>query len=262
MFAVLIGIYGLIIGSFINAYVLRWRSGERVSQGRSKCPQCGHTLKSTDLVPVVSWLLLRGKCRYCGKKISFQYPLVELTSGAVFALTALRFSRPEDVLGWVLLVLLLAIFAQFIALAVTDIKWQLLPDRMNAVLFGLVVAFQLIQALSGASLWEWLMSPLIGAGGAFIFFYGLFALGKGKWMGGGDVKLVVSLGFLLGGTLTLLGLALAFNIAAIVGVGLIILKLKGRKDLVPFGPFLLFGAWLAALYGNAIISWYTDLIGL
>ncbi len=258
----IVGFYGLIYGSFINALVWRTHTGEKIGRERSHCPKCNKTLAVKDLFPVVSWLMLRGKCRYCGEPISKQYPIVEIITAISFMLSVAFLDKPEAVFGWAALIVWLAIVGQFIALAVYDLKWRLLPNSMVATLLVLVVMYQIVQAFAGAGLGEWLISPLIGAVSAFGFFYLLHILGKGAWMGGGDVKLVFVLGALLGGWPTLIGLVLAFNIAALVSVVLIATKLRTRKDVVPFGPFLLFGAWLAFLFADDIAEWYMRFSGL
>lgn len=275
---VVLGLAGLAVGSFINAYV--WRShnaqesnykdsGKKgressvpnsVFDGRSVCPDCGRQLSAIDLIPVVSWALLRGRCRYCNSNISIQYPIVEFTTLAIFILsTAFWPFAIEGSMALILLTVWLATVAQFIALSLYDFKWYILPDRMVIVLLVLVAAFRLLEAIGGAPLSHWLINAIAGGGIAFALFYGLFVLGKGRWMGGGDVKLVAVLGLLLGFGKTLLGLFLAFNLAALVSIALIIFGQRDKSDKVQFGPFLILGAWLSMLFGSEIIDWYLRL---
>lgn len=261
-YLLIIGFYGLVYGSFLNALVWRTHTGERIGSERSKCPKCKTTLKVKDLIPVLSWISLRGKCRYCHEEISVQYPIVEIITSITFILSAYFFVRPEITAEWIALILWLAIVGHFIALSVYDIKWHLLPNKMVGTLLGFVLGYQAVRAISGVPMSDWLFSPLIGAVAAFGFFYLLHILGKGAWMGGGDVKLVFVLGALLGGWSMLIALVLAFNIAALISVVLITTKLRTRKDIVPFGPFLLFGAWLAFLFADGIAKWYLRISGI
>lgn len=272
----IVAFFGLAAGSFINAYV--WRvhnkllqeetgaktqavsSPSSVFNGRSMCPDCGHQLSAKDLIPVFSWIKLGGNCRYCNNKISIQYPVVEITTAIIFLFSAWWW--PFGIEGSVsasIFIVWLVIVTQFIALALYDIKWYLLPDRMVAGLLASTVVLRLLEAASGLSMDHWLVNPLIGAATAFAIFYGLFALGKGKWMGGGDVKLVFVLGLLLGLSKTLLAMFLAFNIAALFSLSLIVLGQKAKSDKVQFGPFLLLGAWISVLFGSEIIAWYLGL---
>ncbi len=275
LFYVFIGVFGLIIGSFLNAYV--WRVYNKathnsqessstpipnsVLQGRSACPDCGHTLHGKDLIPVISWLWLRGRCRYCNHTISWQYPAVEIATALLFILSVWWWPFAlGSVLSWLQLGAWLGITALIIALSAYDLRWYILPDVMLWPLMGLIVVWHTLAALSGAPLQQWLVGPVIGGAGAFLFFYALYIAGRGQWMGGGDVKLVFVLGLLVGGISTVVGLFIGFLSAAMVGMVLIASKRKGRRDMVPFGPFLLLGFWLAFFFGESIADWYVDLI--
>lgn len=274
---------GLVVGSFVNAYVWRLHMQETrgknrephlrrnlkphpesprysITMGRSMCPDCGHELRFGDLVPVLSWLWLRGKCRYCGRYISWQYPVVEIVMATLFAVSWLWWLPLEATWGGALLGIWLAISALFVALAVYDIRWFTLPAPMLRLLLGSVVAFHGLQALSGAPLSQWLIGPLLGAVGAFAAFYLLHIIGRGQWMGGGDVKLVFVLGLLVGGIDTIVGLFLGFVMGAVVGIALLLLQRKGRRDLIPFGPFLLLGFWVAFFWGEELRLWYEGFV--
>lgn len=255
------GFLGLIVGSFINAWVWRIREEKSVARGRSMCPQCEHTLDFWDLIPVLSWIFLKGKCKYCQANISTQYPIVEIITTIAFTLSAIWWPFPSiEPLGWVLFVLWLGITALFIALSVYDFKWYLLPSVLLGKLLIFVIIWQIVFALYGADVWEWLFSPLLGAAVAFGFFYTLHVIGRGKWMGGGDVKLVFVLGLTVGLTGTLVGLFISFVMGAVIGLLLIAAQRKGRGDMVPFGPFLLLGFWIAFFFSYELIEWYTQLI--
>ncbi len=273
-----VAIYSLALGSFINAWLWRQPSqdqkdeeedtGREVSKsvtqvkpsivhGRSICPDCGHQLTIKDLVPVVSWLVLKGKCRYCNNKISWQYPVVEITVMVLGILSYIFWpSSLNNLIGYMQLFTWIGMVAIFVSLSIYDYRWYLLPDSMVMSLLVLVVIYQVLAALLGAGIYQWLISPIIGGIGAFTFFYLLYLIGRGKWMGGGDVKLSLALGLLLGGVGTLVWLFLAFNIAAITSLILIATGVKTRKSMVPFGPFLLLGAWLSFNFGDQLINWY------
>lgn len=295
---VLIGVLGLVVGSFLNAYVWRTYTREEskskqeesgtapsvgqaqgkqkpsdskengsapdsVLRGRSACPGCGHTLHVRDLVPVVSWLWLRGKCRYCKNDISWQYPVVEIATAGLFILSVWWWPFVlGDSVSWIQLGVWLGITALIIALSTYDLRWYILPDVMLLPLLTFILAWQALAAIGGAPLQQWLIGPVLGGAGAFLFFYLLHVAGRGRWMGGGDVKLVFVLGLLVGGIATVVGLFIGFLSAAAIGMALIVSRHKSRRDMVPFGPFLLLGFWLAFFFGDRIAQWYTGLIAV
>ena len=258
--AIFIGILGLFIGSFLNVVVLRLHAKKQFVSGRSACPHCGHVLGWYELIPVISWVIQRGKCRKCKKSISFQYPLVELTTGAVFALSFMALN-PTGVASWVNYILLLIIISGFIVLAVYDLRWYLLPDK---VLLPLIFPAAVIAAISAATQGD--MGPIYGSVAAAVVFggafYSLAAISDGKWMGGGDIKLAFVMGLLLGMAKTALAMLLAFWAAAIIGLLLIGFKLRKRSDQIPFGPFLIGATFVAVFWGNEIIGWYLQTSGL
>lgn len=269
-------VVGLCLGSFVNALV--WRLHEQsqtknkkklrglsVVHGRSICPHCEHQLKTIDLVPVFSWLSLRGRCRYCKKPISWQYPLVELIAAgllvfsyAAWPYTIQDWSKPEiAIFGvWTLIV------TGFLALAVYDIRWYILPDKIVLPLTAIGVIMVGLIAVTYHDvtiIWE----AIIGMGVIFGLFYLLFQLSKGKWIGGGDVKLAVVLGLLAGTFMkALLLLFLASVLGTIYGVVLATVgkQKMSRKLRVPFGPFLIIAVVIVVLFGTDIIDWYTDII--
>lgn len=260
---------GLCFGSFVNALV--WRLHKQsaakklkdpkkysISQGRSMCVHCGHQLGVTDLLPIVSWLGLRGKCRYCRKKIPWQYPLVELATPLLFV--GSYFFWPERIAEWEIaaFVLWLAALVGFVALVVYDLRWMLLPNKIVFPLYGVAALFVLARILQEKSL-EPLLGAVIGIliGGGL--FYLLFQLSGGKWIGGGDVKLGFLLGALVGGPLqAMLMLFLASVLGSVLGTSLIASKKATRKTRIPFGPFLITGAIVVMLFGAQLSGWYID----
>lgn len=271
--------FGLIIGSFINALVYRLGVKDpdipakekhlphkklssnqlSISKGRSVCIDCGYQLSYKDLIPVLSWVSLGGKCRYCKKKISWQYPLVELLTSALFAGSFVFW--PQEIDGWVSLVvfiLWLFILGGLIAISVYDIKWMLIPDKILRPLLVAAVASVLLQAVSADNPTMTIRSHVLGlliVGGAFLLlYYG----SQGRWIGGGDVKLVFLLGLYLGWIDILVALAVGFYGASIIIFPLILLKKVGRKQQIPFGPFLIAGMIVATLFSQQIIDVYNN----
>lgn len=242
---------GLAVGSFLNVVVHRVPRGESVVRPRSRCPSCGTELLARDNVPVVSWLLLRGRCRSCGAPISPRYPAVELATGVLFALAAARFGAAWELPAF------LAFFAVLLALSAVDLELFLLPNR---ILYpGLLLVSTLL--LAAAVLdddWASLRDTAIGGAAAWVVFFVIHVVSPGG-MGFGDVRLAgligVALGWLSPGHV-FVGLFLAFLVATVVSLGLMALKRRGRKDKVPFGPFLAAGAVLATLVGRPLLDWY------
>jgi len=252
-------LFGLAIGSFLNCLIYRLEKKKGFLKGRSFCPHCKHTLSWQDLIPVFSFLILKGKCRYCGKKISIQYPLVELATGILFvSLYLLLNSQNLLVTRYPLLItsFWLLITSFLIVIFVYDFKHYLIPDKIiyPAIIIALIYRLIGIYYLP-TSIYGYLFSAFAGAG----FFLVIVLLSRGKWMGIGDIKLAFLIGLLLGHPNTLLALFLAFLIGAIIGVGLIGLKKKTIKSELPFGPFLVIGTYLALFFGEKIINWYFNL---
>ena len=251
------GIVGLAFGSFVNALVWRVRHKRDFVSERSECTHCHHVLAWNDLIPVVSWVMLRGKCRYCHKKIE-DSPIVEATTAALFVLTYLAWPYGFDGAGVTLMILWLAALVMLMALAVYDIKWYLLPDKIVFPLVALgavigVARFYFVEQLdvSGAAL-QMLLGVVIISGLYFI----LHQLSAGKWVGFGDVKLAVFIGFVLGWQSSLLALFLANLIGLAVVLPLLVTRKITTKSKIPFGPFLIIASIVAFLWGEKIISWY------
>ncbi len=255
---IIIFLTGLIVGSFLNCVIYRLEKKESFLSGRSYCPYCKHILCWQDLIPVFSFLLLKGKCRYCHQKISIQYPLVELATGILFVLI---FSHWSLVIGngahflmcstlvWDLFYLLV-IACFLIIIFVYDLKHYIIPDKI--IYPAIIIAF--LYQLFGH--WDFIFAAF----GAAAFFLAIVLISREKWMGIGDVKLAFLMGLILGWPNVLVALFLAFFLGAIIGTGLIISKRKTLKSQVPFGPFLITGTFMALFYGQYIINWYLHLI--
>lgn len=283
MILAFVSLVGLFLGSFVNALV--WRVHEQaegltdtrkgakkrspkpptlspsdlsILKGRSMCPHCRHALAPRDLVPVFSWLLLRGKCRYCKEPISWQYPAVELATSLLFAVSYLFWPMAWNNIGILNFVVWLILLVGFMALIVYDFRWMLLPNRVVYPLTVLVGVLAVINVIGGMhSLLETALSVLIAGG----MFYVLFIFSKGKWIGGGDVKLGFLIGLVLGDPylafLMLFGASVLGSI--IVLPGLLVGKVSA-KSRIPFGPFLIVSAIIVQLFGSSIVAWYKDLV--
>jgi prepilin signal peptidase PulO-like enzyme (type II secretory pathway) len=263
---------GLCIGSFLNCAIYRLERKESFVKGRSYCPHCKHVLIWLDLVPVVSFLFLGGKCRYCHKKISLQYPLIEIITAIMFLLI-FNFQVPSisqfSIIDIINLVFLWYVVSSLITIFIYDLKHYLIPD---IVLFPAIMISFLYRCLNISNLslfrtWSlgfWIFIPLINYLVASVlasaFFLVIFIVSKGRWMGFGDVKLAILLGLLVGFPNILVALFLSFLFGAIIGVLLIFLQKKGLKSEMPFAPFLILGTFLALLWGQEIIQWYTHFL--
>jgi leader peptidase (prepilin peptidase)/N-methyltransferase len=249
----LFGLFGLPIGSFLTVAVTRVPARESVVAPRSKCPSCGSEIAPRDNIPVVSWILLRGRCRSCGMRISAMYPLLELITAGLFIAAALRFN------GLWIAVMVATFSALMTVIGIIDWNHKIIP---NAIVYRALPAFAVyivVAALAHATL-----SPLdamigfVAYGGALL----LVAIVSSRGMGMGDVKLVALIGLVLGS----LGLELVLVAAGVGillgGIGAIVALLLGAtgKQAIPFGPFLAIGAVVAAFYGSALANLYLRLL--
>lgn len=219
---------------------------QTVVYGSSYCPKCEHPLGIWDLIPVLSFILLKGNCRYCHAPISRRYPLVEILTGTVFAVAYLRLG------AYLLLIKYLVLFSVLIVISLIDLDWQIIPNELVILILGWGLLWQFIRPeLSWGQL---LMGGLTG-GGILL----LIAIISRGGMGGGDIKLMFAAGLILGGPGTLLALFLAFVTGALGGGLLLASGLKGRKEPISFGPFLAFGIVTASLWGEQLIRFYLNL---
>jgi len=235
---------GLVVGSFLNVCIHRLPRRESVVRPASRCPDCGARLKAADLVPLLSWVALRGRCRYCGLPVSPRYPLVELLTGLAFVGAYHALGPDPLLLAKTLFFVSLLIVATF-----TDLEHMLIPNRL--ILAGLAggAVFALLVPQPG------LVSALAGAaacGGLLL----LLAVASRGGMGGGDVKLAAVIGLFLGLPLGLLALFVASLLGSVAGLALRCGGALGRGEPIPFGPFLALGAAVALFWGRAVLDWY------
>jgi prepilin signal peptidase PulO-like enzyme (type II secretory pathway) len=282
MIAVVLFIFGLVIGSFLNVVILRYDGDHfildpRIIGGRSHCNSCGKTLRWFELVPLASFVAQRGRCRTCRTKLSFQYPVVELISGLIFVFVPWRLgvSSSAGPLPWVVAGLWIAAFLVLLVLSVIDVRMGILPDELNIALGSVGVALGILLAVSfpgGGSLLGrfgdlftvgnvW-VGRMIGAVAGFVFFEFLVVITKGKGIGMGDVKLALALGLLFGWPDIAAVAGCAFIFGAALGVILILARRKTMTGALPFGPFLATGAAFIFLFGAPLVEAYLHTIGI
>lgn len=251
---VMVATYGLLVGSFLNAWVWRIHTHRPIAKERSICPHCKTQLKWYELIPVLSWLGLRGKCRTCYKPISWQYPAVELANASLWV-GLLLFFAPTSALQWLNLVAWLALSSLLLAALVFDARWMLLPDAFLVpalVLAMVIVGFLAVDAGLLSAMWPHLLATTLFAG---IFFLMSF-LSKETWLGSGDIWLAAIMGLVLTSVQLVVAIFVAFNLGAIVGLVLIAIHKKTRKSMIAFGPFLIIGLFAGLFFGEALLNWY------
>ncbi|MFH1509747.1 MAG: prepilin peptidase [Candidatus Nealsonbacteria bacterium] len=246
LYSIFIFIFGLIVGSFLNCVIYRLEQGISFLRGRSFCPKCNHSLNWTDLVPILSYIFLGGKCRYCKEKISPQYPIVELITGTLFLSVFLMSGSVFEILFNSIIVSLLIIIFIF------DLKHYIIPDRIVylAILVSLVWLIYIKADI---------LTTIYALLSSFGFFLLIALVSKGKWMGVGDVKLAFFMGLFLGWPNVLVALFLAFLLGSIVGVFLMLNRKKSFSSEIPFGPFLVSGTLMAFFEAENLINWYLTL---
>lgn len=240
-------VLGLVIGSFLNVCIYRIPQGISIITPPSHCTQCDKRLGIIDLVPVLSYLFLHGKCRYCKTKISARYPLVELFCGGGFLILYLKFGLTIQYLAMIFL------FSGLVMGSMIDYDHQIIPDAVNLAL--LIGGIPLLVLQSAEILLNGLLGALVGFGLLFL----IAVIFKGG-MGGGDVKLAGILGLYLGWPNILVALLLSFVIGSIVGLAGVLIKKKTLKTALPFGPFLSIATLVVILWGQDIINWYVNII--
>jgi leader peptidase (prepilin peptidase) / N-methyltransferase len=256
MLGLLIGlcaVLGLAVGSFLNVVIYRVPRGESIVSPRSACPSCRTPIKEFDNIPVVSWLLLRGRCRQCNAPISPRYPLVELCCGALFAGTAARFGYKWDLPAF------LVLFAGLLALSCIDVEQMILPKKIVYPLTVAVAALLLLPAAVTDN-WHAYVVGVLCAAGWFVVFFAL-NLASPKFLGFGDVRLSLVLGLALGWLgigYVFLGFFAANLIGAVVGIWLIATKRLERQSRVPYGIFLALGCAVAVFVGPELLRPFTN----
>lgn len=234
---------GAVVGSFLNVVIVRLPRAESLVRPGSHCVACGKPIRWIDNIPVLSFLWLRGRCRHCAARISWRYPLVETTTALLFALAVCHLGRGLELIGaWLLL-------AALVAIAAIDLEHQVIPDAISlpAIAAGLALSFVTPSR-------SWIDSLLgIAVGGGMPF--AVIVLSRGG-MGGGDIRLGAVIGAFLGWQLAVLSLFMAVLLGGVAATALLIAGRKGRKDRIPFGPFLAWSGAMSLFWGDALLRWY------
>jgi len=245
---VFIFILGLIIGSFNNVCIYRIPRNESIIFPASHCPKCSSPIKPVDNIPLISYILLKGRCRHCGSKISIQYPIVELFTGLIYLIIYLTYGLSVQTLIYIIL------SSALVIIAFIDLNEQIVPDVISlpGIAIGFIISF-FVPYISYANS---ALGILIGGGIILIIGMAGSIIFKKEAMGGGDVKLAAMIGAFLGWRYIIISLFLGFFLGALAGIILILSKTKSREDVVPFGPFIVLGSFITLLWGEKIISWY------
>lgn len=244
----IIFIFGLLIGSFLNVCIYRIPRGESISYPPSHCTGCNKKIKPYDLIPVLSYLLLKGKCRNCGTEISIKYPLIELMVGLMFFTLYFVYGISFELLKYMILIPFIIVIG-IIDLETTDVYFK---TTLPGIIAGILMI--IFGGYLGNRYWEYIFGGFFGGG--LISLIVLITRG----MGWGDAEICLLCGLFLGFRLTLLMLFLSFIFGGIIGVFLILLKKKSRRDYIPFGPFISLASLICIYFGENIILWYISLI--
>lgn len=241
-------IFGAMIGSFLNVCIYRLPKEESVVKPGSHCPYCQKPIRFYDNIPILSYILLKGKCRYCQASISIQYPIVE-------AVTALSSFFIFKTFGITLSYLYYFLFVSaLIAITVIDLHHQIIPDVIS--LPGIVIGVLGSLIIPQITFWDSLIGMIAGGGSLFLVATGYQWLFKREGMGGGDVKLLAMIGAFLGWKAVILTILLSSLIGSMIGIIIMLIKGKDFKYAIPFGPFLALGAVISLYWGNELIGWY------
>lgn len=260
--AACLAVLGAVVGSFAGVLAWRLKHKQNWIRGRSQCESCHQSLGPVELIPIAGWLLLRGRCRYCKKAISYHYLLLELAAAAVFVWSYVAWPEELHGAGLLNLVAWLTAAAGLLALALYDLRWQILPNKiiyptLLVAASGRAAAIIAYAPDKATTLLSWLAAVAVASG----FFWLLWQLSKGKWIGYGDVRLGLITGSLLAKPeLAMVMILLASLLGTLVNLPLIAAGRRKLASRVPFGPFLIAATFLTLLYGESIINWYKELL--
>ena len=245
LFSIIVFLYGIIIGSFLNVCIYRLPKKENIVTTRSHCMQCGYQLKWYDLIPLFSWLMLGGRCRKCKAKISVQYPIIEALNGVLYLLAFARFGVSIECLLYCLLA------SALLVLSVIDFRTYEIPFGINVFIAGL----GLVRILTDLSNWA---EYVIGFFAVSLFLYVIYLLTRGRGLGGGDIKLMAASGLLLGWQYNIL----AFLLGCIIGSVCHVIRMRVTKaeHVLALGPYLSIGIFLCAMWGRELINWYLSML--
>jgi len=251
IFAIFSFLLGAAVGSFLNVCIYRLPAGESIVSPPSRCPACGARIRPWHNIPILGWLILRGKCRDCGAPISPRYPFVELLNGLLTLALFLKFGPSPTFL------VLFVFCSALVAITFIDLDHQIIPDVIS--LPGIVVGFACSFVLPWLG-WKSSLMGIVAGGGSLLLVAWLYELfTKKEGMGGGDIKLLAMMGAFLGWRSVPFIIFASSLIGSVIGVTLMLIQKKDGKLAIPFGPFLAAGAVLYIFYGKAIITWYLTL---
>ena len=252
MVGIIIFILGLLIGPFLNVCIYKIPKEESIAYPPSHCYSCGKRLRSLELIPVLSYIFLRGKCKGCGSRVSLRYPMIEVLTAIIFLLLYREMGLRISLYFHILLASIL------ICVAFIDLDYQIIPDVLVLLGFGAGLLYKIV-----AFLYKW---PSVGfldgiygllLGGGFCLLIAILSNGG---MGGGDIKLMAMLGFWFGLRSIIFIALLAFIVGSIVSVALLLTSIKTRKDFIPFGPFIVASTYIALLFQQGLMQWYMELV--
>ena len=247
MLYIVIFIYGIVIGSFLNVCIYRIPKKESIVTVRSHCMNCGYQLKWYDLVPIFSYICLGGKCRKCKQRISVQYPLVELLNGALYCIIFAEYGLSVDALLYALLA------SALIVLSVIDFRTYEIPPGIN--LF--ILALGLVRIVTDYAAW---LDYVVGFFAVSMFLYLIYWVTKGRGIGGGDIKLMAVCGLILGWKQNVLAFVLGCIIGSVIHI--VRMKVSGQGHVLAFGPYLSIGVIISTLVGEQMITWYLSYLGV
>jgi leader peptidase (prepilin peptidase)/N-methyltransferase len=247
-------VFGTVVGSFLNVCIYRLPRGYSIVRPSSRCPACQSPIKAYDNIPLISFILLRGRCRHCGARISLRYPLVEFLNGLLYAVVLWRYG--PSAAGFFFMLYMSAL----IVITFVDIDFQIIPDIITipGSIIGLIAGLSFLpdsfNRISALGATQSILGLLLGFG-LYLF---IAVLSKGG-MGGGDIKMMAMVGAVTGWKGVLLTTFLGSLVGSIVGIGLMIIKKKGRKTKIPFGPFLALGCMVSILFGEEVLKFYLNI---
>lgn len=251
---IIVVLFGLAVGSFLNVCIWRMPRGQSIIIPSSRCPSCNTPIRALDNIPVLSYMLLRGRCRDCSTRIALRYPLVEALNAAMYGAVLYRFGT-----GWHLPFYLVFV-SSLIVITFIDLDFQIIPDRITlaGIPVALIAGFFILPDPFLRTEHLGYAASGIGALAGFGLFYAVAVLSRGG-MGGGDIKLMAMVGALLGWKAVLLTTFLGSLTGSIPGIFLMIFRGKGRKTRIPFGPFLALGSVITLFFGQELLGWYLSL---
>lgn len=244
LLGILVFLYGITIGSFLNVCIYRIPLKESIVFGRSHCIKCKENIKFYDLIPVFSYIALKGRCRFCKKKINIRYPIIELINGVLFIIAFLKFGLSFNMVYYSLLSSILLV------IAVIDFEHEIIPDRLLITAFAFGIIYNIF--------FGDYISVIIGFLAVSLVLYLIAILSKGG-IGGGDIKMMAAFGFCLGWQKIVLALFLGSFVGSVAAIYMMAFKNYSGKTKIPFGPFLAIGIYISILYGSQLIGWYTNL---